>query len=184
MSINQQQFVWPTSFACTIITEKIILPNLYSINVGIEPNHNGPNNISLGFKKLRHFIDYQLNNSVFINQEHPLVKSLGDTETNVVLLPCDPYDYFVGGILYSKFLSITEKYFDIDLITIDSTVGDHVQYCLGHPEECGLDLKGDYWWNMDSTDTGQNKNTNWEDLDLHDMPRFEPKINKGGKSEN
>ena len=181
---NDQQFVWPTSFACTIITEKIILPNLYSITIGIEPIASGQNNIALGFKKLRHFIDYQLNNSVFINQENPLAKLLEDSETNLVLLPSDPYDYFVGGVLYNKFLSITEKYFDIEVITIDSTIGDHVQYRLRHPEECGLDLKGDNWWNSDSTDTGQNKNTNWEDLDLHDIPRFEPKIIKGGKSEN
>jgi hypothetical protein len=54
---NDQQFVWPTSFACTIITEKIILPNLYSITIGIEPIASGQNNIALGFKKLRHFID-------------------------------------------------------------------------------------------------------------------------------
>ena len=105
-------------------------------------------------------------------------------DTNTVYFPTEPYDYFVGSILFRKFQVITEKYFEIGFITIDSAVGDHVQYCIRDPEETGLDLSGEHWWNMDNLDTGTGESLSWVDLDLHDSPKFEPRIIKGGRGEN
>ena len=62
-------------------------------------------------------------------------------------------------------------------------VGDRVQYNILHPEESGLDLQGDHWWNTDSVNTGSGDTTSWEDLNISDGPRFEPRIVKGGLSE-
>ena len=184
MSTNLEQFIWPTSFACTLVTEQVVIPNLYSLNISIEPLDNGQNNIPLGFKKIRHFVDNYLHNSIFIFKDHPLVSSFENIDTDVVLFPTDPYDYFVGSVLYSKFLSITSKFFHIDLITIDSSIGDNVQYCIRDPEECGLDLSGENWWNMDTADTGRDNNASWGELALDSSPRFNPRIIKGGRSEN
>ena len=175
------QFIWPTGFACTLITEKIIVPNSYSIGVHIEPS--AQMNIALGFRKLKYFIDYYLQNSIFVHKEHPMVPILLELETNLVLFPTDPYDYFVGGVLSSKFISITQKYFNISAITIDSAVGDHIQYCIEEPEDCGLELKGDHWWNIDSTSTGSQDEDSWEGLNINEGPKFEPRIVKGGRSE-
>lgn len=183
MSIDTAQFIWPTEFVCTIITENIIIPNSYSINISIVPVNNS-GNLNVGFKKLRHFVESYLHNSVFISKDNPLVEPLSNTETNLVLFPTEPYDFFVGSVLYSKFLSISEKYFHIDLLMIDSAIGDHVKYSIMDPEECGLDLSGDHWWNMDSTNTGIPRDSSWGELDLKDFPRFEPRIIKGGKSDN
>ena len=178
---NTHQFIWPTGFACTLITEKLVVPNSYSISIGIEPNRQA--NVGLGFRKVRYFIDHYLQNSIFVFKENPLVTSLADVETNLVLFPTDPYDYFVGSVLCSKFIAITQKYFDISLMTIDSAVVDHIQYCIEDPEECGLELKGDHWWNIDSTSTGSQDEDSWEGLDITEIPRFEPRIVKGGLSE-
>lgn len=183
MSIDSTQFSWPTSFACTLITEKLIVPNSYNINLSIEPI-NSSTGFSAGFKKVRYFIENYLHNSVFIYQDSNLVKTLKDTESNIVLFPTHPYDYFVGSVLYRKFLSITEKYFHIDFISIDSAVGDRIQYSIMDPEDCGLDLNGEYWWNTDSTNTGLNPDAKWDDLNTDDLPKFEPRIIKGGRSEN
>lgn len=183
MSIDSTQFSWPTSFACTLITENLIVPTSYNINLSIEPITNSPG-ISAGFKKLRYFIDNYLHNSVFIFQENELVKTFKNIDSNVVLFPTQPYDYFVGSVLYQKFLSITEKYFHIDFISVDSAVGDRIQYSIMDPEDCGLELSGNYWWNTDSTDTGLRPDAKWDDLNIDDLPKFEPKIIKGGRSEN
>jgi len=174
-------FIWPAGFACTLITENIIVPNSYAISVHIEPN--GQSNIGLGFRKLRYFIEHYLQNSILISKDHPLVPVLKSMDTNLVIFPVDPYDFYVGGILLSKFANITQKYFDIDCITLDSGVGDHIQYCIEEPEDCGLELKGDHWWNMDSTSTGSQDEDSWEGLNLDDGPKFEPRIIKGGRSE-
>ena len=184
MSTNSAQFVWPTNFACTIISEKIIIPNSYNLNVSIVPIGGPATNVSLGFKKIRYFVDNYLHNSVFVSQDNPLLPNLKDFESTIVLFPTDPYDYYVGSVLYQKLLSITEKYFHIDIFSIDSAIGDNVQYSIVDPEDCGLDLQGDHWWNSDSVNTGFNTSDTWKDLDIFDDHKFEPRIIKGGKSEN
>jgi hypothetical protein len=184
MSNDSPQFVWPTSFVCTVITDKVVVPNSYALSISIEPISTSAGAISVGFKKLRHFVDSYLHNSVLIHKDNPLAESFKEYYTSVVLLPSDPYDYFVGGVLYSKFLAITENNFHIDLLAIDSAIGDHIQYNISDPEECGLDLSGDYWWNADSPDTGFEPDANWDDLDINEGPKFEPRIIKGGRSEN
>lgn len=182
MSINLDPYIWPTQFACTLVTDRILLPNHYTITVGIDPVD--PFNFSLGFKKLKTFIDCFLHNSIFILDTHDLIESVSQLDTNVVKFPTDPYDHFVGSILMRKFQSITHKYFEIGHITIDSAIGDNVQYCIREPEETGLDLSGDKWWNKDDLDTGKELPITWTDLDLQDGPKFEPRIVKGGRSEN
>jgi len=178
------QFVWPTGFSCTIVSENRIVPNSYSLTISIVPTDNSPGNISTGFRKIGYFVDTMLHNSVLICKDNPLLPSLTDITTNIVLLPTDPYDYFVGSVLYRKFLSITEKYFHIDVISVDSSLGDRINYSIMDPEECGLDLQGDHWWNLDSTHTGRGPDIGWGDLEELTGPRFEPRIIKGGRSEN
>lgn len=181
MSINLEEYVWPTSFVCNIVTEKIILPNQYNINISIEPV--SPTDLALGFRRLRTFIDSCLNSSIFICNTHFLLDPLLLLDTNKVCFNTEPYDYSVGSTLFRKFQSITSNYFDIGFIIIDSNIGDHIQYCIKDPEESGLDLSGDYWWNMDNLDTGVGTSLTWNDLDLQDSPKFEPRIIKGGRSE-
>ena len=182
MLTDADQVVWPTEFSCTLVTDNLILSNLYNITIAVEPIGQ-VNNIGLGFRKIRQFVDEYLENSIVICSKHPLLPSLKEMETNIVHLPDDPYDFYVGCVLFAKFLKITEKYFHISHFTIDSLVGDRVQYSISHPAESGLDLQGDYWWNTDSVNTGSGDTTSWEDLNISDGPRFEPRIIKGGLSE-
>jgi hypothetical protein len=183
MSTNITQFSWPAHFSCTIINEQLILPTTYNINISIDPESQSQLSINVGFKKLRSFVDVRLQNSVFIYRENKLGKSLSGIVNNQVVFPTEPYDYFAGCVLYKKFLAITEQYFQIEFITIDSLVGDHVQYTIGDPEETGLDLNGDFWWNNDNLDTGCDDGVSWDDLNIDIGPKFAPKVIQGGLSE-
>ena len=87
--------VWPTNFVCTIITDQVVVSNSYSLSISIEPINTFPGSIAIGFKKLRHFVDVYLDNSVFIHKDNLLAEMLKEHDTNLVLLPTDPYDYFV-----------------------------------------------------------------------------------------
>lgn len=180
---NLENFVWPSNFSCTIITENVIVPNYYSIKISIEPNAQIQNNIAIGFRKIKYFIENNLQNSVFINKNHPSVEMLKQFDTGAVYFPTEPYDFFVGSILYTKFVSITKKYFDINHITLDSLIGDNIQYSIHNSEDCGLDLTGEHWWNMDNINTGSDEQILWEELNIYDGPKFQPKIIKGGLSE-
>lgn len=176
-------FVWNAEIVCTFISENVLIPNVYTISIGMEPNTKNVDDIDLGFKKLKHFISDYLQNSIFVNRDAEIVQALSKLDTNLVLFPDEPYDYLVGNVLYRKLSIITEKYFDVSFITIDSSVGDHVQYTLTADCEVEIDLAGEYWWNKDSVNTGTDDHTSWEDLNLKESPRFSPKVVKGGKSE-
>ena len=184
MSINTTQFIWPATFVCTIITDQLILPSSYNIGISVLPTSQSQLNINTGFRKLRSFIDLKLQNSVFVCGDNPLCIALADLENNQVIFPTEPYDFFVGCVLYKKFAAITEQYFQIEFSSIDSVVGDHVQYTIGDPEESGIDLDGDTWWNKDTLDTGIDEGILWDDLDIGVGTKFEPRIIQGGLSEN
>jgi hypothetical protein len=177
-------FVWPSEFACTLITEKLVLPNHYTVKLSVEPTDPKTNDVNLGFKKIRYFIDCYLNNSILVNQENPIVKSLTGMDSNLVLMPVEPFDYFFASILYLKLVTISERYFHINHLTVDSIIGDRVQYTITHDNDIGVDLRGNFWWNMDSVNTGTDDHTSWQDLNLKDSPRFSPIVVKGGLSEN
>jgi hypothetical protein len=178
-----ENFVWPSEFACTLVTEKLVIPNYYSLQISVEPADPKVSDINLGFKKIKYFIGNCLQNCILINQENPLVKSFTNLDTNLVLMPAEPFDYFFTNILYLKLSAITEKYFDISYLTVDSLFGDRVQYTITHSNNVGIDLSGDFWWNMDSVNTGTDNHPSWDDLNLKDSPRFSPVIVKGGLSE-
>lgn len=182
MSIESSSIVWPVSFVCTLVSGVRILPNSYTMNISILPIDSAQGNLSIGYKKMKYFVDNLLHNSIFICKDNPLVESLGKTSTNLVLFPSEPYDLFVGHVLYSKLLAITEKYFHIDMINIDSIIGDNICYNILDSDECGLDLLGEHWWNSDSTYTGSGVVESWGDLTEDSIPKFEPKIIKGGKT--
>lgn len=183
MSINTENtFVWPYDFTCTIVNDKIVVPNHYSIAINIEPKMPVESSIGLGFHKLRYFANEVLPNSMFISKDSPFLETFNGMETNLIVLPCEPYDYYVGSIIFSKFLSITEKYFDINQLTIDSAIGDRIQYTIWDPADCGLDLSGDHWWNWDDVTTNPNEVITWKDLNLKENSKFEPVVVKGGLS--
>ena len=85
--------------------------------------------------------------------------------------------------MYNKLSAIAEKYFDIGYLSLDSLIGDRVEYTIMELNSSNLDLDGDLWWNQDSIDTGSGDTTSWEDLNFRDRPKFTPKIIQGGLSE-
>jgi len=120
---------------------------------------------------------------LIINQSNPLTELTVNLDTNIILLPCEPYDYFVAAIIYNKLSAIAEKYFDIGYLSLDSLIGDRVEYTIIELDSANLNMDGDLWWNQDSVDTGIGNAPSWEDLNFRDKPKFSPKIIQGGLSE-
>jgi len=175
--------VIPLEFSCTIVNDKLLLGNVYSLTLLVSQSDDSHANMGIGFQRIKHFTFNCLQDSIFINKNHKLSKELEDFENNLVLLPCDPYDFFIGCILLSKFTAITEKYFEIHHLTIDSTIGDSVQYGISDPADCGFDITGDFWWNQDTASTGHRNVMTWEELNLSQAPRFQPTLIQGGLSD-
>lgn len=171
--------IWTGNFSCVAIIEKTFVPNIYTITVSME-TYDKKRNISLGYQKLKYFIENTLHNSIFICSENPQLSNIDLMTNNVVIFPETPWDYLVGIVLYNKIEVITEKYFEINYMTIDSSMGDHVKYTIHDELESGFDLTGQTWWNMDTPNTNINNSLSWDKLNLKDSPGFSPKIIPGG----
>jgi hypothetical protein len=174
-------FVVPIDFACTIVNENLILSNVYQIKLAIDPNDSS-DKIGIGFQRIRHLVDNCFQNSVLVNQSNKLAKEFSEIENNVVYLPCEPYDLYVGSIILSKLLAVTNEYFDIQYLTVASAVGDSVQYTVHSPFDCGLDIEGEHWWNSDTVSTGHKTVVTWDELNLIPAPAFQPTLVQGGLS--
>lgn len=175
--------VIPISFTCNIVTDNILVSNVYDLKIGIDPLPDGADNLGIGFQKIKFLFDAQLQNSVILDHSHPLVESLGTLENNLVLCPCEPYDFYVGSVLMAKLQAITEKYFEIQYVSIASLVGDNIQYNIIDPYDSELELDGKHWWNSDDISTGATTVVTWDDLKLTENPVFNPKVIRGGLSE-
>lgn len=182
MSIENSQIVWPISFVSTVVAENKILPNSYTINVSILPLESASGGMAGGYKKIKYFIENFVHNSVFICSSNPLLEHFTNLENNILIFPREPYDFHVGSVLYSKFIAISDKYFHIDIINIDSIIGDSICYSVSNSDLYEIGLEGNHWWNSDSTYTGFGTDLGWGDIAEYQVPRFEPKIIKGGKN--
>jgi hypothetical protein len=183
--LNEQisAFVIPVEFTCNIITESALLPNAYRIQIGVDPGSDNPELSSLGFRKIKFLFEEFLQNSIIINQEHPTYPTINELDNNLIVLPCEPFDFYLGSILMLKAISIAEKYLDINYLTISSIIGENIQFNIIEPYLTDLDLNGDHWWNKDDLSTGGKTVFTWDELKLSDTPGFKPVVVKGGLSE-
>ena len=176
-------FVLPLDFSCTIINDNSLISNVYYIKLGIDPLEGSGDNIGIGFQRVKHLTEEYLQGSILLEKDFTFIKELDTLENNLVCLPCDTYDIYVGSILLAKFQAITANYFDIQYLSIASLVGDHVQFNIISPYESNLDLEGDHWWNQDNVYTGSKPAVTWDELNLTEVPKFRPTVVKGGLSE-
>ena len=185
MLINDPSvFVLPLDFGCTVLNDNQLLPNVYRISLGANPIEEQMEYLGLGFQKIKYMTEFLLEDSIILEKTSPLLETLDTLDNNLVCLPCEPYDVFVGSILMKKFQSITENYFDIQYMSISSLLGGNIQFNLLSPYEADLDLDGDHWWYLDTSHTGSKSSITWNDLNLTELPKFRPTVIKGGLSEN
>lgn len=177
-------FIWPTTFSCSLIVGNVLLPINYNLTVGMMPAAGQSISIT-GLTKIKEFISKFVQNSIIINQENAFLDRLSYLDTNTVQLPEEPTDYFFSNILFYKLTSITQDHFAIRQITVDSTIGDHVQYQITESNDAYNEiLNNDGWWNRNDVSTNNTHHfPSWEDLNIHAANRFSPKIVKGGRSE-
>lgn len=179
-------FVWPTNFSCVLILGDMILPSDYTLTIGMMPKSVHGESTAIGLHKIKQFISKFVQNSTLINIDHHLLPHITEFKTNVVHLPQDPTDYLFANILFKKLTAISADYFTINEITVDSSIGDRVQYRISN--SCNVYdtmLNNDNWWNEDNVKTNEiDQFPSWEDLDITVSSKFSPKLITGGKRGN
>jgi len=183
---NRGSFKWPTKFSCVLVRDNLLYVNHYNISISMQPSPTDQEYFSVGFRKLKHFISAYLDNGVIINIDNSALEKLNWLESNTIQLPSDPNDYFLAAILYQKFTAIVKEFFSIDEISIDSRLGDSVEYTINHTTNISQELFDDAnWWSQDNVNTNNSDSfPSWDDLKIIPLNKFEPKIVIGGRGEN
>ena len=183
--LTNDPFIWPAEFSSITVFDDIALPSSYNLTVELFPASSQSSAV-IGFKKIKQFVSKFLQHSIIIPESHHLTLSFLKLSNNVVLVPQDPYDYFLGSVLYRKLTAITKNYLEIQSLAIDSSIGDRIKYHISSLSDSYSDSlnQTNQWWNMDNLATNHFKEfPSWENFDITSQHKFHPKVIQGGKCE-
>lgn len=126
--------------------------NSYRTNISMLTQTQDKAEINTAVERLKCFIDFELANTVFINQNLPDVANvLNLIGTNVTTLPDEPVDQIVGMMLYCKLNSVMEGRVIITKLDISSILGEDFWYIHEDGDNLGP-FAEDGWWHSSGTD--------------------------------
>lgn len=159
--------------------------NSYSLGISLltATEHSAITNVAM--ERVKHFVNYELANAVFVNQQHEKVcTALQDLGANVCTLPDEPVDQIIGIMLFCKLNAVTQGNLLITELEIASTQGDNIWYKHQAGDNIGP-FAQEGWWSSKSCsksviDTKLDKNVvslerdGWKELGL-EWPDQQPK---------
>ena len=195
-------FNWETTFDATVLIDDCIYPNTYNVNLSFLPKSTDIQLQNNSFDRLKYLFGNLCENSLIINPETKLQAVFFQMPINKVLLPGKPYDQLFWYVLYHKMIAISGKYLHIGHLTVDSKLGDNVQYSVDEKTINNITLPDENWispvitqpwWDRNDTATfdqvlGEKEfwtgPKSWRDLGYgSDAPKksFNPTILDGGR---
>lgn len=204
--LNNEQinyFSWSTHFDATVVIDNCVYPNRYNVNVTFLPKVKEIKTQNLAFEKVKYLFHRLCENSIIFNPKDQTQSIWFKMPINKLLIPGSPYDQLLGIVLHRKIVSIVGDFFEIGDLTVDSKLGDNVQYTVDEEsiENKHLDVSewidasiDTPWWNRDDTSTFDQKidakkywqgAVSWKDLgydsEAKDDKSFKPTIIDGGR---
>jgi len=196
-------FSWSTSFDATVVVDDVIYPNRYNIKFSFIPKTKQISKQNIGFEKIKYLIERLCENAVIFSPMDKTQAYWFKMPVNKILLPGSPYDQLLAIVLLKKIESIASDYFHFGHLTVDSKLGDSVQYTVDktsyenkHLEVTNwMDTDINPWWNRNDTATFDQRidaktiwtgaNT-WEDLGYESTTEttakpFNPTVIDGGR---
>jgi hypothetical protein len=120
--------------------------NEYTAKVYMMTNTHDPEESSVAFERIKHFVYTQLENTVFIagdlDAQCAAYQAAG---MNITTLPGDPVDQIIGVMLYYKLTAIVEGRMLIGEVEISSALGEGIVYMHGENENIS-EIEVPAWW--------------------------------------
>ena len=142
-------------FSGAIHIDGVLQLNQYQVNLNLETQSVDRAAINVAMDRLKCFVNLELADAVFVNQNQPdLCELLDLIGANVVSLPDEPVDQIVGLMLFCKLNAVMEGVMAVTALDICSKLGDDVWY--EHTEEDAVGpFNAEGWWH----DSGPVHNT-------------------------
>ncbi len=196
-------------FTAIVIDDEQLFPVQYELKIDMITTTEDSQHHNVAIQRILFFIDNVLNNNLFINvnnSNYGKIKKLFPNN-NIVEFPEVPYEQLITMILFHKLSAITEGVFEIDQLTLGSTMTPGLSYIIDDFINIDPDINITHWWdsaNLSISDkpkhsmtkvTWDEINLDWEQkknneleflIDLEDNPEDQPEITilDGGKNIN
>jgi hypothetical protein len=159
--------------------------NQYTIKLWMITQTMSPEEQNIAFRRAKHFVYSQLENTIFIDSEEPKCADLVRAGLNITTLPGEPADQLIGIMLFHKLNAIMEN--RIAIVEVEISAGDALVYLHGENETSEDLIQPDWWSSTDLThsdfvpvesDKVLSIPQSWRDLEL-DWPK-EPTADNTG----
>jgi len=201
MSIKEDinYYTWSTSFDATVVIDGAVFPNHYECSISFLPKSTSVKIQNIHFDKIKYMFK-TFENSLIFNIEDEHKDFWYKMVVNKVLLPSQPYDQLLAVCIRNKIISICGEHFDIGEISLDSKLGDNVQYIIdedSYENKVANEVvwEDNPWWTRDDTATFDQKMgddiwrgaVSWKDLGYVYEPegntKFKPTVIDGGREQ-
>lgn len=123
-----------------------LIMNGYKLTVYMITNVRDSDVNNTAFERLQHFINEQIDSSIFINsEEQEAIKLYADAGINITTLPLDPVDQIIGVMLFYKLNAIMEGRMSVIETRVSSHLGDNMIY-MHSESETAEDIVYPSWW--------------------------------------
>jgi hypothetical protein len=124
--------------------------NQYTIKLWMITQSIDPEEQNIAFRRAKHFIYSQLENTIFIDsEEQSKCEQLVRAGLSITTLPGDPADQLIGIMLLHKLNAIMEG--RIVVVEVEISAGDAVIYLHGENETSDILARPEWWDSADLT---------------------------------
>jgi len=123
-----------------------LIMNSYRLTVYMVTNHRESQSTNVAFERMKHFINQEIDSSIFINiEEQEACRLYTAAGIKITTLPLEPVDQIIGVMLFHKLNAIMEGRITVIETEISSHLGDNTVY-LHSENETAEDIEMPAWW--------------------------------------
>lgn len=162
-------------FSTVVIDGNKIYPNSFYLKLNMTTVTDNSTYQNIAIQRILFFLNEIMHGSVLCKATNPIANKFSKMakDSNVILLPEEPFDQVIGMLLFSKLNSITEGNLEIDSLIIGSEFAPDLTYTIDDFENFDFDnSKIEFpWWERLDLSTSNNpkiiKNTpDWATFNL------------------
>lgn len=100
---------------------------------------------NIAYERMNHWICEVMQDSVLMGSENQAISAFQATGQQVIVIPGEPIDQFIGMMLYCKLNAVAEQRLQITELLISSDLGDRVVYAHGSDEALDQFAEPGWW---------------------------------------
>ena len=148
-------------FSAVVIEGDKIYPNTFYLKINMLTITENSVLQNVAIQRILFFLNEIMDGCTLCKISNPIANKFIKLakESNVILLPEEPFDQVLGMILYSKLNAIVEGNLEIDVITIGSEFAPDLTYTIDDFEEFEFDSEKIElpWWERSDLCTSDNQ---------------------------